>query len=494
MDERAAPAAASREALGEHARDAVEIRALERAERPGAAQPIIKRGFRPILRRHFRDDLLRDHVERPLGDDKAIELAAPHAVDQRDAFDEIVARQRNEAPLRRSADRVAGAADALEEGRDRARRADLADEIDVADVDAKCERGGRDQRFEFAAPEPLFGREPQLLRHAAVVRGDGLFAEPVGELARDAFGHATSVDEHQRRAVLHDKLRQARVDFSPHVVRHHRLERRSRKLEGEIAPALVAGVDDRDFGGGRAVCGGAGEEIGDRANRILRGGEADALQAVVAQGREPLQRQSEMGAPLVGRDGVDLVDDHRAGGLEHRTPGLGAEQDVERFRRGHEDVGRAAAHLLALGGRRVARSDPGPDLDIGKAEPAQLLADAGERRFEVAMDVVRQRFERRHVDDLRGVGELAVEALPREIVDRGEKSRERLARAGRRGDEGVASGLDRRPRFGLRRRRRGEALGEPVRDRRMEQGAYGRWRSRRGRAPARAGLSSQGWS
>ena len=46
--------------------------------------------------------------------------------------------------LRRRPERVAGAADALQQGRDRARRAEVADQIDVADVDAELERRGRD--------------------------------------------------------------------------------------------------------------------------------------------------------------------------------------------------------------------------------------------------------------------------------------------------------------------------------------------------------------
>ena len=220
----------------------------------------------------------------------------------------------------------------------------------------------------------------------------------------------------------------------------------------------------------------------DRFDRILRGGEADALQAVAAQSREPLQRQSEMRAALVRRDRVDFVDDHGPGVREHRAPGLRAEQHVKRFRRRHQDVRRAAAHPLALGGGRVARSDPGADFDIRKPAPAQSLADAGQRRLEIPMDVVRQRLERRDVDDLRRVGERRLEALPHQIVDRGQKGRERLARSRRRGDQRVAAGLDRGPRFGLRRRRRGEALGEPARDRRVEQSFDDRWRSRRGRA------------
>ncbi len=190
------------------------------------------------------------------------------------------------------------------------------------------------------------------------MRRHGLIAEPVGELARDALCHAPCVDEHERGAVLRNEFGQARVNFRPGFLRHHRFKRRTRNLEAQIAPAVMPRVDDRDFRGGPAVRSRAGEKIGDGANRILRGGEADALQAVATQSREPLEREREMGAALVRRDGVDLVDDHRARGLEHRAPGLRAEQDVERFRRRHQDVRRTAAHAVALGGRACRLSGP----------------------------------------------------------------------------------------------------------------------------------------
>ncbi len=112
---------------------------------------------------------------------------------------------------------------------------------------------------------------------------------------------------------------------------------------------------------------------------------------------------------------------------QHRAPGLRAEQHVKRFRRRHQDVRRAAAHPLALGEGRVARSDPGANFDVGKPAPAQLLADPGQRRLEIAMDVVRQRLEGRHVDDLCRIRERRLETLPHQVVDRGQKGRERLA-------------------------------------------------------------------
>ncbi len=172
-------------------------------------------------------------------------------------------------------------------------------------------------------------------------------------------------------------------------------------------------------------------------------------------------------------------------------PEFGAEQDVERFRRGDDDMRRAPAHALALARRRVAGAHPGADLDVGQALRAQRLADAGERRVEIRLDVVRQRLERRDVDDLRLVRQPSFEPLPHQRVDRGEEGGERLARAGRRGDQHMPPGLDRRPGLGLRRGRRPKLAVEPGRDRRVEGGCrdvgLGRYRShplyrRRGRA------------
>src|SRR5205823_7803305 len=81
---------------------------------------------------------------------------------------------------------------------------------------------------------------------------------------------------------------------------------------------------------------------------------------------------------------------------------------------------------------------------------------------QVLLDVVRQRLERRHVDHRRLVRQPVPEQRPAdEVVDGGQEGGERLARAGRGGDQGVAAGLDLRPGARLRLGRRAEALLEP---------------------------------
>ena len=153
-----------------------------------------------------------------------------------------------------------------------------------------------------------------------------------------------------------------------------------------------------------------------------------------------------MAPPLVRGERVDLVDDHRARRREHLAAGLRAQQHVQRLGRRDDDLRRAAAHARALALRRVAGAHQRADLDVRIAQRDELGADARERRFEIALDVVGKRLQRRDIDDRRFVGQRARDALAHEVVDRREERGERLSRSGRRRDEDMATRLDRRPR------------------------------------------------
>ena len=141
------------------------------------------------------------------------------------------------------------------------------------------------------------------------------------------------------------------------------------------------------------------QELGDPLERALSRGKPDALGLRVAlvrnQMREPLERQRQMGAALRLGDGVDLVDDHRLDPGQHLAR-LRSDDQIQRFRRRDQDVGRVAPHRLALALRRVA----------GAQGDAQLGADAPKRRPQVALDVVGERLQGRDVDDLHPGPEL----------------------------------------------------------------------------------------
>ena len=190
----------------------------------------------------------------------------------------------------------------------------------------------------------------------------------------------------------------------------------------------------------------------DLLKRVLGRGQADPLDLMLGGLAEALEREREVGAALGRGDGVDLVDDAPAG-VGEQVLGATGEHQVQRLGGRDEDVRCAAQHLAALLLRGVAGAHG--DLQIG-ADPA----DGG---AQVAVDVIGERLQRGDVDeadppvlDVRG------RRLGRELVDPVEERGERLARAGRRRDEHVLAGGDRRPRLLLGGGRAGERTGEPV--------------------------------
>ena len=129
----------------------------------------------------------------------------------------------------------------------------------------------------------------------------------------------------------------------------------------------------------------SGRCVADRPMRWRHEGSSPRAEVL-----EPLERQRQVRAALGLGDRVDLVDDHPLDVGQDLARPRGQHQ-VERLGRRDQDVGRLAQHLRALLLRRVAGADR--DLDVA--------ADPLERRLQVALDVVRQRLERGHVDQPR---------------------------------------------------------------------------------------------
>ena len=287
----------------------------------------------------------------------------------------------------------------------------------------------------------------------------------LGQLVRHALRKPPRVDHDERRAMRLDQLDEAVVDLFPHLGRHHRFERRARHFDREIDLALVAAVDDRAL----AFRLGADEELRDLFDRLLRRRQADALELASARVLEALERQRQMRAAARFEHGVDFVDDHDPRGLQHLARALGGEQQIQRFGRGDEDVGRLAQHSRALALRRVAAAHGRGDPHRRIAHLLRELADLAARLGEVLVDVRGQRLQRRDVDDAHLVRQLAaLETFAKKLVDRRQEGGERLTRSGRRRDQRVlrrgGSPASRRaaPRSAATRCRRLPQSGQPT--------------------------------
>jgi hypothetical protein len=100
-----------------------------------------------------------------------------------------------------------------------------------------------------------------------------------------------------------------------------------------------------------------------------------------------------VGAALGAGKRVDLIDDDPLHPGE-RVARLRGEQQVERLGGGHEDVRRTAAEHAPLLGRRVAGAHGDAHLAWIFAAVLGGQAYTGQRRTQVALDVMDERLER----------------------------------------------------------------------------------------------------
>jgi hypothetical protein len=338
-----------------------------------------------------------------------------------------------------------------------------------------------------------------------VVRAHELLAGELVEALGEALREATAVGEDDRAAVGTDRVEDPGVDRRPDRRPGLRRDRRAARLvlgrqdlpepghvldrddDLQVKRLAGAGVDDLDL----SIRSDAAEERRDPLERALRGAEADALRRLrgfvvlrrpPAEVLEAFQGQGQVRAALGPGDGVDLVDDDVLDTRED-LPGLARQQEVQAFRRGDQDVGRVAGQVATSVGGGIAGADPDRDVGCGLAEALRGERDAGERRAEVALHVVRERLERRHVQDADAAAVLARglrAGLGDEAVEGPEERGERLAAAGGRMDERVPAVRDRVPAAVLRLRRLLERAPEPLAHGRAEavERILGRGRTR----------------
>ena len=156
---------------------------------------------RPLLAAHLGDHLLRQDVERSGGNGNDIQPPRADRPNEREAFDQFVAGQRDQATLGHQPQRMPRPPHPLQERGDRTGRTNLDHQVDVANVEAQLERGGRHHRLELAVLQPLFGVVPQVGGQRPVMTPHRLFSQQLRELVGDPLGHPPGVHKDQRAAV-----------------------------------------------------------------------------------------------------------------------------------------------------------------------------------------------------------------------------------------------------------------------------------------------------
>ena len=283
----------------------------------------------------------------------------------------------------------------------------------------------------------------------AVALAVRILVEPLGQMPADALGEPARVHEHERRAMLADQLRRAGRRPASTL-------RSTSPLRAASRGSSIARSRWRTWPLSTIVQSSARRR---RARARRRPGTARLLRSASAS---PTGRRASAGGRRALRAAPATA--HRceprfvpatawiSSTMTVRVVASISRPDCEPSRM-YSDSG--VVTTMCGGLRRICvRSYCGvspvrTQVRISTSRQpvlAQLLADAGERRFEIAIDVVRQRLQRRDVDDARLVRQAPLLAFAHQLIDRGKKRGERLARARRRRDQYVFARLNRRPR------------------------------------------------
>ncbi len=266
-----------------------------------------------------------------------------------------------------------------------------------------------------------------------------------------------------------DQLQESRIDRRPDAVRRlagivvglqlrHVLDW---DLDLDLHRLQAAGVDDGHVAAGPA------EEFRHLFQRALGGGQSDPLRLDFRQRGQSLEAQRQMRATLGGGDRVDLVHDEPP----HRSedpPRRAGEDQEERLRGRDEDVGRVTFHRAPNLGGRVAGADGRSDVWGNSSARLDLVANPHQRRTQVSVHVVGERFQRRYVKDATALG-LGRHRLRGQPIEAPEEGGQRLAAAGGGGHEHVPARGHLAPPALLDLRGLREGSAKPVPRRRCEE-------------------------
>ena len=178
----------------------------------------------------------------------------------------------------------------------------------------------------------------------------------------------------------------------------------------------------------------AGEERRDVLDRLLGRRQADAQKRTLCSLLQTFQRQREVRAAPRADYRMYLIEDHRPDRVKHPAAALRCQQEVQRLRRRYEDVRRRAHHRGACRRRRITCANGGREARQIEARCRPEHADTLTGLFEVLMNVCAERLQRRDIQNADLIAERRSQTFANQIVDRGQKRRERLSGAGRRRD------------------------------------------------------------
>ena len=170
---------------------------------------------------------------------------------------------------------------------------------------------------------------------------------------------------------------------------------------------------------------------------------------------------------------VNFIHNHGLDIAQNRPALVGREQNVERLRRRHQNVRRTLQHQPTVFRQRVAGTHRSANLWHQQPALRCQRQNLSQRPFQIFLDVVAQRLQRRNVENFRPVHQLASQRLAHQPVNASQKGSESFARPRRRGNQRGPPRQNVRPALLLRLRRRPKLPHKPLRHDRVGPGERG---------------------
>ena len=248
------------------------------------------------------------------------------------------------------------------------------------------------------------------------MRGDSVLSQAFTEMMGHTLGETAGVYENESGAVLSGQCGNAVVNFVPHFVGRDGTELAARNFDGQIQFPPMADLHDDRIGVSSST-----EKLRNKFDGPLRGGKTDAGQRFAGQMIETFEGKSQVRAALVVGHGVDFVDDDGANGFQDFAAFRGGQENVQRLGSSDQDMRRTREHRAALVGESVSGAHGGANVRHEEAALPGELKNFAERSFQILLNVVTQRLERRDIEDIGLVGQFPAEGFANEAIDADEK-------------------------------------------------------------------------
>ena len=205
------------------------------------------------------------------------------------------------------------------------------------------------------------------------------------------------------------------------------------------------------------------EEAGHRIDRVHRRGQPNALHRRARDHLQPFQAERQVRSPLSPRHGVHFV--HDDGLHSPQSPRcLGRQHEVERFRRGNQNLRWVAKHLSPLTRWGITAAYTHPQRRHRLPHRRGSAGDACQWCSQVSVDVNPQCLQRRNVQHTRsGLWGVREQRLLGEFRQRPEEGGQSLSGAGGRYYERIVALGNGIPRLVLHHRRFRKYIPKPRR-------------------------------